>query len=166
MVTVKEMNKLKLNNKGLTLVEVIVTIAIIGVILPVVYSIFSLGNISFISTRDRGLSQQEARILAEHLNNELRYATDISNSKIDGYNLLIIDDSEGNPSTLKKNDKTLVSGNWKIENLLVENGIIKGVIETNDDSNYKLAINIPLENIDSDHIEGMDLREVIYYKKP
>ena len=72
------MKKLKLNQRGITLVEVIISLAILVIILQVVYSIFFVGNKSFQTSRDMGFDQQETRNMSTHLTNQLRTAKIIS----------------------------------------------------------------------------------------
>lgn len=122
----------------------------------------SIGNKSFTATRDRGLAQQEARIIAEHLNNELRYASKITSHKSglsDKYfslsvvnNGLVKSEYIGDNRTL---EEKLVTGSWRSLELDHKDGIIivNIVIKENNKSDYQLAINIPLENMDPSNME-------------
>jgi len=66
------------NKKGMTLIEVLVTIAILAIVIQVGYSMFFSGNKSFGIGRDIGFVQQDVRNLATFLNSELRYVDKIS----------------------------------------------------------------------------------------
>lgn len=61
------------NRKGYTLVELMLVIALIGIVTTVAYSIFFTGQKSFEVGIDKGSGQADERILREHLAKELRY---------------------------------------------------------------------------------------------
>lgn len=186
-----QINKLKSNRKGISLVEVIVTVAIFAIIIPVIYSIFFVGNKSFETSRDIGLAHQEARIVAEYLDNELRYAiglTDkdstIPKDKVNGYYSIKVEklnnnsnkktilklvayDKDGNEVATDSKEIYSSSYNWDI-NLINGNGIIKGTIAVKDGEDnktvYELPINIPLENDKGTAFTGST--NIIYYAAP
>lgn len=98
--------KKTLNKKGLTLLEIIITIAIISIIIPVAFSVFGFGN----STFKRGISrrdiQQNVRNISSLLVDEIRYANKdddvmdiVKQIPIDSYRdektVYIVVDSEG-----------------------------------------------------------------------
>lgn len=58
--------------KGITLIELVLTVAIISVIIQVIYSIFFVGNLSFNTSKDIGFAQQGARIPIDYINKEVR----------------------------------------------------------------------------------------------
>ena len=68
----------KRTRKGLTLIEVILTIAIMTIIGQALYSIYHVGTKSFEINRDMGFTQQDARLILENLNNEMRTAKEVS----------------------------------------------------------------------------------------
>lgn len=72
--------------KGLTLIEVILTIAIMTIIGQALYSIYHVGTKSFEINRDMGFTQQDARLILENLNNEMRTAKEVSTDIIDSGN--------------------------------------------------------------------------------
>ena len=171
------MNKNKINRKGISLIEIILTVGIFAMIIPLIYSIFFVGNKSFGTSRDIGLAQQEARLVSQHLENELRNVSKINNKKDENlperYFTIAVDKNDG-ISTLKKVEHNidgtigtkLTSGNWDI-NLANNNGIIMGVISVyiDKDTDYELPINIPLENDKGASFAEMTLSNVnqIYY---
>ncbi len=73
----------KRTRKGLTLIEVILTIAIMTIIGQALYSIYHVGTKSFEINRDMGFTQQDARLILENLNNEMRTAKEVSTDIID-----------------------------------------------------------------------------------
>jgi|GEM_PF-1886270 len=70
MITVKR--------KGITLIELVLVIALIGIIIPVLTSTFFVGNKSFSVSRDIGFVQQDLRLATMFAENELRLISDIS----------------------------------------------------------------------------------------
>jgi prepilin-type N-terminal cleavage/methylation domain-containing protein len=100
--------KNKHNNRGMTLIEVLLSIAIFAIVLQVGYSMFFSGNKSFIIGSNRGHAQQDARIVAEHLNKELRYSSILSDSNLTGryFSIEIVENEDGT-NTLSKVDNIL-----------------------------------------------------------
>ncbi|OLS02739.1 PilW family protein [Tissierella creatinophila] len=136
---------MKNNRKGFTLVEVILVLALIGVIITVSYSIFFTGQKSFEVGIDKGLAQEDNRILREYLVRELRYITYFNSQKPNSqnyYSLKIIQNSNGSNSLIKTkyNNGNKEENNTPFTfnklNLKSENGIIKA--EVND--KYKFTI--------------------------
>lgn len=66
------MGKIK-NNKGLTLIELILVVAIAGIVIQISHSLLFAGTKGFESGRDEGLTQEDFRIIREVLVKELRY---------------------------------------------------------------------------------------------
>ena len=64
--------------KGITLIELVLTVAIISVIIQVIYSIFFVGNLSFNTSKDIGFAQQGARIPIDYINKEVRNSSSVS----------------------------------------------------------------------------------------
>ncbi|MBV1757627.1 MAG: InlB B-repeat-containing protein [Dethiosulfatibacter sp.] len=64
--------------KGVTLIELMLTLAIVGLVLMVVYSVLFAGTTSHSISTSKGFAQQDIRIASDFLTNELRYVTDIS----------------------------------------------------------------------------------------
>ena len=67
------------NNKGITLVEIIIVVAILGIIMTTVSSLFSFGIKSFKITSDKGFTQQNERLIVTKITNKLRTAKKIKN---------------------------------------------------------------------------------------
>lgn len=64
------------NKKGVTLIELVLVIALIGIVLQVGYSIFFVGLDSYAVSNNKGFSQQEVRNATMFLESELKYAND------------------------------------------------------------------------------------------
>jgi len=169
--------KNKHNNRGMTLIEVLLSIAIFAIVLQVGYSMFFSGNKSFIIGSNRGHAQQDARIVAEHLNKELRYSSILSDSNLTGryFSIEIVENEDGTNTLNKteydtgaiKEEKRLVNGTWDIIQLKKTNRIIEAkiVIEENNNTIYSLPLSIPLENINNASSLDIDLSngEKIYF---
>lgn len=71
------------NKKGMTLIEVVVSIVIFAIIIQVGYSMFFTGNKSFGISRDIGFVQQDVRNISTFINSELRYIDKLSTAITD-----------------------------------------------------------------------------------
>lgn len=71
------------SNLGFTLIELIVTLAIAAMVIPIGYSLLFVGNGMFNVSAGKGLSQQNVRLLADFTKNELQYVTRISDDASD-----------------------------------------------------------------------------------
>ena len=71
------------SNLGFTLIELIVTLAIAAMVIPIGYSLLFVGNGMFNVSTGKGLSQQNVRLLADFTKNELQYVTRISDDASD-----------------------------------------------------------------------------------
>lgn len=173
------MNRLKLNNKGMTLIELLIVLAIMGIILQVVYSVFFLGNKSFTISKNKGFSQQDARLVTEIVTKELRNAKkiDIDESKFNEDYYTLEFEEENNRLIRRDKDKNkapTVIAEGSIEEILFNyseeiDGIIKVTITTREkDEKYKLDFDILLENIpgyDKEPIGNILNSKIIYYIK-
>lgn len=65
------------NRKGVTLIELLIVIALIGVVLSVVYSMFFFGNRTFSQGETQYGLQSEAKFAIETAMKDIRYATNI-----------------------------------------------------------------------------------------
>jgi prepilin-type N-terminal cleavage/methylation domain-containing protein len=71
------------NKNGLTLVEVIITTAIIGMIIAVVFSLFSFGNKTFYMSNSQYDIQSEVRFATDIIIKDLRFATSLEILSVD-----------------------------------------------------------------------------------
>jgi prepilin-type N-terminal cleavage/methylation domain-containing protein len=69
--------KWRCNNKGLTLIELIIVLALMGLVLTGAYALFFIGNTIFSHGESQYGLQSEARLAIESMTNEIRYATHI-----------------------------------------------------------------------------------------
>ncbi len=65
------------NSKGITLVELVVSLAILGIVLSVIFSLFIYGTKSFSIGTNQYDVQSEARLTTDALIEELRFATSL-----------------------------------------------------------------------------------------
>jgi len=65
------------NRKGMTLVELLLTVAIFSLVIQLVYSIFFVGQKSFVTSKDIGFAQQEARLPIDYINRQVRTAKNV-----------------------------------------------------------------------------------------
>ena len=182
-------------NRGLTLIELIITLALIGLVLQVVYSLLFTGNNSFVLNTNKGFTQQEARLLGDIINSELRNITNMTTDPtvveehfIGNYYSLEFTTEDGLPVLLRKfyeydgedynvSEKLMpgTSAPYKefrisnkeegIINILIEHEMTKGKLTTG----YKLPFNIHLVNniglVSGVEVDLMDEGAVLYYTK-
>lgn len=68
------MKKIFENKYGITLIELIITMAILAIVIQVVYSVFFVGIKSFNVSKNVGFTQQEARTAITFITNEVKSA--------------------------------------------------------------------------------------------
>lgn len=73
------MKKLR-NQKGITLVELIVALALISIFIMIGTNIFLLGNRSFKTGVDKASAQQDVRFVSNRIVDELKYAKSIKST--------------------------------------------------------------------------------------
>lgn len=69
---------------GFTLLEVILTLALIGIVIPLIYSLFFSGQKSFKLGTEEVYEQQDHRQLRDYLVKELRYIDKLSDEPLSG----------------------------------------------------------------------------------
>lgn len=88
------------NRKGITLIELLIVLAIIGIVITGASSMFLFGRISFSSGETQYGLQTDTRLAMESITNDIRYATkvELRNSSIssDPYETVIYFDSASN----------------------------------------------------------------------
>lgn len=185
------MKKIKYNNKGVTLIELLIVLAIMVIILQVIYSLFFVGNKSFNTSKNKGFAQQDARIASTLINSELRTAKKISISPFkiseleleEKYYSLTLEDDKLFKKTFNYNgsigEKTLLYSNLSnlkfkyIEESEGIEGTVQGFInivieieegkEGREQQSYEVDFDILLENI-PDYNEKINV-DTIYYLK-
>lgn len=170
------MKKIKYNNKGITLIELLIVLAIMGIILQVIYSVFFVGNKSFIIGKEKGFAQQDARLIAEIVTKELRTAKEVSIdlSTISG-NYYFLEFDKDNSRLIKqdkdKDKPPMIVAEGSIEKLSFNrdtedtSGVISvTIIVKENNQSFSLDFDILLENL-TDFNQIISDSNKIYYTK-
>lgn len=172
--------------KGISLIELVLTIALVSIVIQVVYSVYFVGNTSYSISTNKGFSQQDVRIAGDFISSELKYITDVSstNMYVDEYYSLKIDNVDGKKVLTKTfheytgdgseadkealTNKTVIrkiNGNW---NVFTITNTIQGEIDIvisqeeglgNQKSGYELPLKMYTVNNNSllSNINALDL---------
>lgn len=73
----KEMKRFFLNAKGLTLSEILIVMFLITLVLAVIYPLYFFGSDSFALSHEQFLLQSDARIAADTIVQNVRYASEV-----------------------------------------------------------------------------------------
>lgn len=65
------------SSQGVTLVELLVAVSLLGMVLGVAYSAYTFGYRSFIQGTEQAALQREARLIVRSLTDEIRYAQEV-----------------------------------------------------------------------------------------
>src|SRR5690554_5392741 len=65
------------HRKGITLIELILVIAILGIVISLGFSFFSFGNITFSRGQDQSSVQYSVRMASRYITDEVRTAKDV-----------------------------------------------------------------------------------------
>jgi len=173
------MNRRILNKRGVTLVELILTLALAAIVIPLIYSILVFGIRTFNLSSDQTSLQQGTRAQADYIVREIRRAKDISSSP---------DKFEGQPyySFLLRTEggiKSLVQQRWEgglvtkekvvgsdLDNLWFlpheKSGILGLKIENKlSKQDYSLEVEVLLDNIkEKINIPGEGITAIYYTK--
>lgn len=144
------------NRNGLTLVEIIIVIAIIGILSAVASSVFFSGTKSFEFSKDKGFAQQEARLAATIITRELRTAVEWS---------VNADSASMADAGFKKIDKDSFDNVSSISFSSEGNNILLVKLtaeETN--ANQNIEFKVLLENSQDLSVFGSE-KNAVYYKK-
>lgn len=66
------------DRKGITLIELVLVVALLGITIQAIYSIFFVGNTSYGVSKSKGFAQQEVRLASDFISKNLKYATILS----------------------------------------------------------------------------------------
>lgn len=175
------MKTIKYNNKGVTLIELLIVLAIMGIVFQVIYSIFFIGNKSFNTSKNKGFAQQDVRIASTYIINEIRTAKEISTDPIDilegKYYAFTLKNGKLCKETFNNDDSSeqilsLSSNLSKLEFNYIEGnrqGIINIIVAAEegqkgkDEQIYEVNFDVLLENIPNYNKEIN--QNIIYYLK-
>lgn len=162
----KKTNKLR---KGISLIELLLTLAILSITMIAIYSVFLTGNKSFTASKDKGFAQQDGRFIADYLKKELRYSSKISKDEIETGRYFSLQLEEGKLIRIEYKDgeeinkKELSDIDGKEIELEREGHALVGRFKV-ETSKQELPITIPLENIQEFNIDtAINLSSKVFY---
>src|SRR5690554_4931759 len=92
------------NRKGITLIELVLTVALMGLVIQGLYSVFFVGTNSYSVSTNKGFSQQDIRLASEFIKNELKYISYFKDNQVgfvDNYYSLSIGEIDGKKRLIK-----------------------------------------------------------------
>jgi prepilin-type N-terminal cleavage/methylation domain-containing protein len=171
--------------RGLSLIELLVSIGLMGIVILILFSIYLNSNKIFNKTTNQSSNQQDVRLVADYITREIRSAKIISINENDVkkdnnkyYALTYKIDSNDNKKYLYKKsiDTSTGSTEIKIGNSLnalkflpaSKNGMVKmSITDDEENQSYNLVFELSLDNINDVVIPTADTQgvETIYYAK-
>lgn len=172
-------------SRGFSLIELLVSIGLMGIVILIIFSIFLTSNKIFNKTTNQSSNQQDVRLVADYITREIRSAKIISINENDvkkdnnKYYALIfkIDSNDNKKYLIKKSiDTSTGSTEIKIGNSLNDlkflpaskNGMMKiSITDDEKNQNYNLVFEFSLDNINISVIPTANTQgvETIYYAK-
>ena len=125
------------NNKGMTLIELIVALGMAGAVLLLAGTLLLFGNRNFSRQTDKIDIQSRARYSMDYLTREIRKASDV---KVNEEGNIIIVDSSGIESEIKIEDNSLYKNSQKIATG------IESLTISQDENEIKITIDIKDKN--------------------
>jgi type II secretory pathway pseudopilin PulG len=183
------------NKKGITLIEVVLTVAILGIFIPSIYTVFFAGQNAFSTSTNKGFAQESVRLAELFLTDELKNTTGfiskddfnagVINQKIyelkyeDGYLLLTEyekkdEETSSDEIIYDKKELRKLKGNWnKLTISSLTNGVLDVSIEQkeklyNQESTYPLDFSITLindDNLRNDQVWDLINGDKLYFVK-
>lgn len=167
------------NEKGLTLVEILVVVVLIVVVLSLGYTVIHYSRTTFQSGTARAEVQQEVRLVSDYITQELRNATAITdnNDNNDFEKTMKFGDSTLEIKTNNNSEEVTVDGN-KISSITLnvddsggknDNAILRINIDTNEEYEYnkEILLNNLYKDDDKLDIDEVKLEEnKIHYSLP
>ena len=146
-----------MNKKGMTLVEIIVAMAIVGIIVIVIGNVFMFGTKSFRKTETQAVNQMDVRVAVSSISKELRYASKIELLDIekleDKFHYIYFDNKTKKIMRKEKNrlSEELIVGENKFDKVefVAKDGLLKAFFKSKDigtEDNYELDATISLIN--------------------
>ncbi len=181
---------MKRNVKGITLIEVVLTLAIFSIVIASIYAVFFAGQNSFATSTNKGLAQESVRLAEIFLTDELKNTTSLITKdefdkvivnktiygiKYDDGNLLLSEYKYN--TTTNSYDSSIIrklKGDW---NKLTISSLINGVLDVsieqkeklyNKESVYPLEFSIKLindNNLRNDNVWDLTSGDEIYFIK-
>jgi len=162
------------SKKGITLIEVIITIGILGIVLTAIFSFMINGLNTFGIGTDRADSQFDVRMISDFVLKDVRNANEIYTSEpanSDEYYRIYLDDNivkyyHPDGTTFNKSQNNINNINFTIQKntnkyiLIFE---IKSELKTN--NSFTLDSNVALNNIKEENTI-INIGNQIFYKKP
>jgi len=144
------------SNRGVTLIELIIALALLSTVLGMGYSFFSFGNLSFNKGEDQSNIQRDIRLFSDFITNQVRYSTEvelldsIDSPLLEGYNYIYLNDKTLTYNTEPKTDNNINNVSFSLNKLndqLVLNFLIQGSEES---QNYEILSDTLLLNYYTD----------------
>lgn|GEM_PF-1979121 len=136
--------------KGISLIELILTVALLGIVIQVVYSVFFVSTASYSVSTNKGFSQQDVRLVSDFITNEIKYVSAISDNQLDftdNYYSLKVEEVDG----ISRIVKTLYTYDDKDNEDPSDDEIITSIIKSVPGIWDEITINTyydPLEKVD------------------
>lgn len=169
-------NMLKTESKGVTLIELVIVLALMGIVTAAIFSFYSFSVDTFNTAKNKSDIQQDILIAANFITNELRTATDVYIS----YGEVPINDNGIGYAYIKlKNNqlvhgygdtvsRTIVKTNIKDIHYVLdpETNIMKFyIIGVEGGQLYSIESEVSLLNLGEPNTNGL-LGSCVYYQKP
>lgn len=171
----KFMNKILYDNKGLSLVELVIAMGLLGMVLSLAFMYFFFGSRTFRVGEAQSNLQRDIRLTSDFITRDVRYASELTlldsldTPLEDGYNYIYMDNSsiqhinEGG-ETNPKTEGVIEELSFHLKEVN-EHYILEFHIEGRDDSqDYSQESEVVLINLQEGILEQN--MEVLRYKKP
>lgn len=161
----------KLNRKGISIIELILVLAIAGIVFQMVYSILFVGSKSFVKGKDMGFAQQDGRILSDAITKELRVAKtiEVENIPAGKYHFLKVMNGDLIKTSVDGGNKETVLFSGSIENLVFERksedgqGVLRCILTLKEGKEvYTSEFNVLLENLPAYNAEFENMKTIYY----
>lgn len=123
------MEKFKRNRKGVTLIELLLALGLIGILIQIVYSMYFVSNDSFAISTNKGFSQKSVRLVSDFIVSELKYTDtlirevdfDVNNMLSNYYSIELRVNDDGTSDLIRREfdkdgtekSKKSVNGKWE-----------------------------------------------------
>ena len=162
------------NNKGLTLVELMVAVGLIVIVISLGFTLLFFGMRSFDTGTAQAHTQQNVRLVGDYMRSELRNAVEITESEPDPAEPYF--EIDGNAL---KHSGSVITNDVEINEITIfilegtENrALLKFKIDFQfEKGSFEYVDQVLLNNLSYDHVQALDGHELkgdgqIYYSKP